>query len=84
MPAFDSSNRLQAQRVRESFVGQGIMVLAPTRGARFRMEGRVLKSGRTISVCEGGAYAISDGKEKLVASMACTLMAVTGRADIGG
>lgn len=61
-----------------------INLLAPARGAHFRMEGRVLKPGRTISVCEGRAYAISDGREKLIASMACTLMAVTGRADIGG
>ena len=61
-----------------------INLLAPARGTHFRMEGRVLKPGRTISVCEGRAYAISDGREKLIASMACTLMAVTGRADIGG
>ena len=61
-----------------------INLLAPARGAHFRMEGRVLKPGRTISVCEGRAYAISDGQEKLIASMACTLMAVTGRAGIGG
>ena len=61
-----------------------INLLAPARGARFRMQGRVLKPGRTISVCEGHAYAISDGQTKLVATMVCTLMAVTGRADIGG
>ena len=61
-----------------------INLLAPARGAHFRMEGRVLKPGRTISVCEGHAYAISDGQEKLIASMSCTLMAVTGRAGIGG
>lgn len=61
-----------------------INLLAPARGTHFRMEGRVLKPGRTISVCEGRAYALSDGQEKLIASMACTLMAVTGRADVGG
>ena len=60
-----------------------INLLAPARGTYFRMEGRVLKPGRTISVCEGRAYAISDGQEKLIASMSCTLMAVTGRTDIG-
>lgn len=61
-----------------------INLLAPARGAHFRMDGRVLKPGRTISVCEGLAYAINDGQEKLIASMSCTLMAVTGRAGIGG
>lgn len=61
-----------------------INLLAPARGTHFRMEGRVLKPGRTISVCEGRAYALSDGKEKLVASMNCTLMVVIGRTDLGG
>ena len=61
-----------------------INLLAPARGENFRMEGRVLKPGRTITVCEGRAYAISNGQEKLIASMSCTLMAVTGRAGIGG
>lgn len=61
-----------------------VNLLSPARGTQFRMEGRVLKPGRTISVCEGRAYAIREGQEKLIASMACTLMAVTGRADVGG
>lgn len=60
-----------------------INLLAPARGTHFRMEGRVLKPGRTVSVCEGRAYAISDAQEKLIASMSCTLMAATGRTDIG-
>lgn len=61
-----------------------INLLAPARGARFRMEGRVLKPGRTVSVCEGRAYAINDNQEKCIASMTCTLMAVVGRADVSG
>lgn len=61
-----------------------INLLAPAKGEHFRMEGRVLKPGRTITFCEGRAYAISDGNEKLVATMGCTLMAVTGRTDVGG
>ena len=32
-------------------------LLAPARGDRFRVEGRVLKPGRTITVCEGRAFA---------------------------
>lgn len=61
-----------------------INLLAPAQGERFRMEGRVLKPGRTITVCEGRAYALrGDGDEKLIATMGCTLIAVTGRTDIG-
>jgi uncharacterized protein (TIGR00369 family) len=59
-----------------------INLLAPARGERFRMEGRVLKPGRTITVCEGRAFALEGPKEKLVATMGCTLMAVTGRENI--
>ena len=61
-----------------------INLLAPARGERFRMEGRVLKPGRTITVCEGRAFAHDGGQEKLVANMGCTLMAVTGRDTIQG
>ena len=35
-----------------------INLLAPAQGERFRMEGRVLKPGRTITVTEGRAYAL--------------------------
>mgnify|MGYP001299854000 FL=1 len=61
-----------------------INLLAPAQGESFRMEGRVLKPGRTITVCEGRAYALSGGRGKLVATMGCTLMTVTGRQEIKG
>ena len=56
-----------------------INLLAPAKGQRFRMEGLVIKPGRTITVAEGKAFAIDEGKEKLIATMGCTLMAVFGR-----
>ena len=59
-----------------------INLLAPAQGERFRMEGRVLKPGRTITVCEGRAYALHGGGEKLIATMSCSLMAITARADV--
>lgn len=59
-----------------------INLLAPAKGQRFRMEGRVIKPGRTITVTEGLAFAVDGGSEKLVATMACTLMAVYGREGI--
>ena len=59
-----------------------INLLAPARGQRFRMEGVVLKPGRTITVSEGKAWAIDDGREKLIATMNATLMAVFGRDGI--
>jgi uncharacterized protein (TIGR00369 family) len=59
-----------------------INLLAPAQGQRFRMEGVVIKPGRTVTVAEGRAWAIEEGREKLIATMACTLMAVVGRADV--
>ncbi len=59
-----------------------INLLAPAKGQRFRMVGEVLKPGRTITVAEGRAYAIDEGAEKLIATMHCTLMAITGREGI--
>jgi len=56
-----------------------INLLAPARGERFRMEGLVVKPGRTISVTEGRAYALHEGREKLIATMSATVMAIFGR-----
>ncbi|HSH89441.1 MAG TPA: PaaI family thioesterase [Ramlibacter sp.] len=54
-------------------------MLAPGKGERFRMEGVVAKPGRTITVVDGKAWAIDGGREKLIGTMSCTLMAVHGR-----
>lgn len=59
-----------------------INMLAPAKGQRFRMEGQVVKPGRTVTVADGRAFAIDHGSEKLIATMTCTLMAVTGRDGI--
>ena len=59
-----------------------INLLAPAKGQRFRMEGVVLKPGRTITVVEGRAYAIDEGREKLAATMNATMMTITGREGI--
>ncbi|HVZ44083.1 MAG TPA: PaaI family thioesterase [Ramlibacter sp.] len=56
-----------------------INLMAPAEGERFRMEGLVVKPGRTITVADGRAYAVQAGREKLVATMTATLMAVIGR-----
>lgn len=61
-----------------------INLLAPALGDRFRAQGRVVKPGRTISVCEGHAYAIVGSEEKLIATMSCTLMCVKDRSDVAG
>jgi uncharacterized protein (TIGR00369 family) len=59
-----------------------INLLAPAKGERFRMEGLVVKPGRTVTVAEGKAFAIDGAREKLIATMQCTLMALVGREGI--
>jgi len=49
--------------------------LSPAEGERLIARGRVLKPGRTLSVCFGEVYAKKDRKEKLVATMLATMIA---------
>jgi uncharacterized protein (TIGR00369 family) len=57
-------------------------LLAPGRGERFIFRGKVVKPGRTITVCEAQAFAVDGGEEKLIATMTGTLMALFERADL--
>jgi uncharacterized protein (TIGR00369 family) len=54
-------------------------LLAPARGERFAFRARVVKPGRTLTVCEARAYAMQDGAETLIATMSGTLMALASR-----
>ena len=54
-------------------------LLAPARGQRFVFRATVVKPGRTLTVCEGRAYAEHDGVEVLIATMSGTLMALPRR-----
>lgn len=54
-------------------------LLAPARGDRFSFRAHVVKSGRTLTVCEAQAFAQSDGIESLIATMTGTLMALPRR-----
>ncbi|WP_454616657.1 PaaI family thioesterase [Bradyrhizobium cenepequi] len=54
-------------------------LLAPAKGERFMFRGIVIKPGRTLTVCEGRAYAVQDGVETLIATMTGTLMSLPRR-----
>jgi len=54
-------------------------LLAPAKGERFAFRAYVVKPGRTLTVCEGRAYAEHDGVETLIATMTGTLMALPRR-----
>ncbi len=53
-----------------------VNLLAPARGPRFRAEGRVVKPGRTLTVCEGKLFSIEGDEETLCAIMQATMICV--------
>jgi uncharacterized protein (TIGR00369 family) len=56
-----------------------INMLAPAAGDRIVARGKVIRAGRTVTVCSADVYALTDGAEKLVASMQATMMSVQNR-----
>jgi uncharacterized protein (TIGR00369 family) len=56
-------------------------LLAPAQGERFAFRAQVIKSGRTLTVCEARAFAARGGAETLIATMTGTLMALAPRSD---
>src|SRR5689334_13830943 len=54
-------------------------LLAPAKGERFVFCARVVKPGRTLTVCDAQAFAAHDGAENLIATMTGTLMALPRR-----
>ncbi len=56
-----------------------VNLLAPARGDNFYAIARVVKSGRTITVCDADVYAVRDQGEKLVASLTATIMSLPSR-----
>ncbi|WP_108883691.1 hotdog domain-containing protein [Anderseniella sp. Alg231-50] len=57
-------------------------LLAPAAGQTFMFEGRVIKPGRTITFCEGEAFALNNGSRKRIATLSATMMTVLGRDDV--
>jgi len=59
-------------------------LMAPARGEELIARGRVIRSGRTITVCEAEGSMVAGGAETPVAAMLATMMAVRGRPDVVG
>jgi uncharacterized protein (TIGR00369 family) len=53
-----------------------INLLSPAKGERMIARGRVVRAGRSLTVCAGDCFAVNDGQEKLVATMIATMMRV--------
>lgn len=50
--------------------------MSPAVGESFKCVGRVLKAGRTITVCSGDVIAVANRQEKLVATMLATMITI--------
>ena len=61
-----------------------VNLLAPAEGERILVRGRVVRAGRTISVCTGDAYAVRGGGERHVSTMTGTMMTVPDRGRPAG
>jgi acyl-coenzyme A thioesterase PaaI-like protein len=52
--------------------------MSPARGARFVATGRVIKPGRTLTVCAGEVVAVDGGDRKSIAIIQATMMRLPG------
>lgn len=57
-----------------------INLLAPARGEKLVARAAVHRAGRTLTVCSADVFAVTNGEEKIVATMLATMMAIRGRA----
>ena len=59
-----------------------INFLAPAAGHRIRACGTVVKAGRTLTLAQAEVFAETEGRERLVAFLTATMMAVEDREGI--
>jgi uncharacterized protein (TIGR00369 family) len=59
-----------------------VNMLAPAVGERFTATGRVVRSGRTLTVCAGEVTSERSGETVAVLLMQATMMAVRGKSGI--
>lgn len=59
-------------------------LLAPARGERLRARGRVVRAGRTVTVCEAEGWMTDGGGETHVATMLATIMTLRDREGLVG
>jgi uncharacterized protein (TIGR00369 family) len=56
-------------------------LIAPADGTRLIARGRVIKPGRTLTICNVDVFALRDGREHHCAVLLQTLMSMAGRND---
>jgi uncharacterized protein (TIGR00369 family) len=59
-----------------------INLVAPAAGDLILARGKVVKAGRTLTLAQAEVFAITAGREKLIALLTATMMAIEGREDV--
>lgn len=59
-----------------------VNLIAPADGERVRALGQVIRSGRTLTICELKAYVYKTGRETQCLHGMATLMCLAGRSDV--
>ena len=59
-----------------------INLVAPAAGDIILARGKVVKAGRTLTLAQTEVFAINGGREKLIALLTATMMAIEGRGDV--
>lgn len=59
-----------------------INLVAPATGDRILARGKVVKSGRTLTLVQAEVFAEGDGRQRLIALLTATMMSVEDRAGI--
>jgi uncharacterized protein (TIGR00369 family) len=61
-----------------------VNLLAPARGDELISRGRVVRAGRTITVCQAEASMVANDAETAVATMLATIMTIRDRPNVVG
>jgi uncharacterized protein (TIGR00369 family) len=59
-------------------------LLAPARGDELIARGRVVRAGRTVTVCQADAFMRTGADETLIATMLATMMTILDRPNVTG
>ena len=59
-----------------------VNLLKPAAGTHFRAVGKVVRAGRTLTVCAGEVHAHLEGKEAVIAIMQATMMAARDNPEL--
>ena len=59
-----------------------VNLLAPAAGKEFLAIGRVVRAGRTLTVCAGELRSVGDERETVIALMQGTMMSVRDREEL--